>query len=99
MGLRYDQAVIQRLLQGVLAMRESVTYQAILAEGRADEARRMLRLVGRDKFGEPSAQAEAAIDALMDVDRLERLIIQVRHAASWHKLLGLPAPRRRKPSS
>src|SRR5205085_1945749 len=49
MGLRYQESLIQRLLQGVVAMKESVTYQAILeegkaegkAEGRAEEARRI----------------------------------------------------------
>jgi hypothetical protein len=36
MGLRYAQALIETLLQGVLAMEESVTYQAILRKGRAE---------------------------------------------------------------
>ncbi len=33
MGLRYDRALIEQLLQGVRAMKESVTYQAIVEEG------------------------------------------------------------------
>ena len=109
MGLRYDQALIQRLLQGVRTMKESVTYQAILAEGKAEgkvegkaegkaeEARRMLLLIAQDKFGVPPADVRAALDALADVNRLEELAPQVNHVASWHDLLGLPAPRRRSP--
>jgi predicted transposase YdaD len=55
MGLRYERAVIQKLLQGVLTMKESVTYQAIIEEGEAkgeakgktEEARKLLRLLER----------------------------------------------------
>jgi hypothetical protein len=43
--------------KALLNMRESVTYQAILEEGRLEEARKMLLLQGRDRLGEPSAQA------------------------------------------
>jgi predicted transposase YdaD len=35
MGLRYPPAVAAKLLQGVRAMKESATYQAIVEEGRA----------------------------------------------------------------
>jgi hypothetical protein len=105
MGLRYEQALIQTLLQGVITMKESVTYQAILSEGKAEgkakglteEARKILLLLGRDQFGEPSAEVRAALDALADVNRLEELTVGLKHAASWHDLLGLPGPRRRSP--
>src|SRR5207253_2343305 len=59
MGLRYERAMVQSLLRGVVNMKESVTYQAILeegeAKGKAEEARKMLLLQGREQFGEPSA--------------------------------------------
>jgi hypothetical protein len=35
MGLRYERAMVQTLLRGVMNMKESVTYQAILEEGEA----------------------------------------------------------------
>ena len=44
------------LFQAVLNMRESVTYQAILEEGRLEEVRNILLLQGRDRLGEPSAK-------------------------------------------
>jgi hypothetical protein len=129
MGLRYERALIQRLLQGVMTMKESVTYQAILeegmaegiaagkaagiaegraegiamgeakgrAEGEAKEARRILLLLGRDKFGEPSANVQTALNALTVVSRLEELTVRVNHAASWQELLGMAGPRRRSP--
>jgi predicted transposase YdaD len=33
MGLRYEQALVNQLLEGVIAMEESVTYQALIAKG------------------------------------------------------------------
>jgi hypothetical protein len=113
MGLRYEQPLIRTLLQGVKAMKESVTYQAILEEGKAEgerrgkvegeargkaeEARRILLLLGCDKFGEPSANVRADLDKLDDVNRLEELTLHLKQAASWQELLDLPGPRRRSP--
>jgi hypothetical protein len=92
MGVRYDDALIDTLLQGVLAMEESVTYQKIIrkgkAEGKAEEARKILLLLGRDHFGEPSAEVQAVLDALTDVQRLEELALRVHHVGSWQELLG-----------
>jgi hypothetical protein len=101
MGLRYEQAVIQTLLRGVVNMKESVTYQAILeegeaigvakgeAKGKAEEARRMLLLQGRDRFGEPSSKIAALLDAMTDLGRLEALLIRLLHVKTWEELLSV----------
>lgn len=96
MGVRYEQALIQTLLQGVIAMKESVTYQAILregeakglAEGQAKEARRILLLLGRSRFGEPTPEAAAALNALAEVEKLEQLSLRLLQVSSWQELLG-----------
>jgi predicted transposase YdaD len=102
MGLRYADALIETLLQGVLAMEDSVTYQKILrkglaqgvtqglAQGRAEEARRLLLLLGRKHLGEPSADARTALESLTDVDQLEELTLRLTDVSSWQELLGLP---------
>jgi predicted transposase YdaD len=99
MGMRYERALVQRLLQGALTMKESVTYQAIIeegkAEGKAEEARKMIFLMGRIQFGEPSAEVEAALNALSDVSQLENLGVRLLRATSWEALLGLNGPGRR----
>ena len=81
-------------------MKESTTYQAILeegkaegraigiAKGKAEEARKMLLLQGRDRFGEPSAQIVALLDAVTDLGRLEALAIRLLHVKTWEELLG-----------
>jgi hypothetical protein len=96
MGLRYESAIVQSLLRGVKNMKESTTYQAILGEGeaigvakgKAEEARKMLLLQGRDRFGEPSAKIVAQLDAVTDLGRLEALLIRLLHAKTWEELLG-----------
>jgi hypothetical protein len=80
-------------------MKESSTYQAILAEGRTEgalaEARKLLRLWGDDAFGAPDARTAEALERLSDLARLEELFQRVRTAGTWQELLGLPRPGRR----
>jgi len=90
MGLNYSNELIDRLLEGVQSMRESVTYQKILGEGRAEEAKRILKRQGSRRFGKPDAHIEAAIDAITDLDRLEQLSDRVLEVTTWGELLAQP---------
>jgi predicted transposase YdaD len=95
MGLRYSEAVITQLLQGVRGMKESVTYQAILKEGReegreegrVEEARALLLRLGNKRFGPPSEPARATLEAISAVDRLELLSERLLDVESWEELL------------
>jgi predicted transposase YdaD len=102
LGLRYEEEFIRLLLQGVIGMKESVTYQAIVAEGRAEgaveEAQKALLLAGRTPFGEPDEATSSAIRSIHDLPRLEEMIARLFEARSWPELLGQPAPRRRRRS-
>jgi len=96
MGLVFPRDLAARLLQGVRAMKESVTYQAILDEGRAEgeakglvmgEKQLLLRL-GRRRLGEPDASVIAAIEAIADARRIEQMGDRLIDAASWEELIG-----------
>lgn len=96
MGLRYPSELATQLLQGVRSMRESSTYQAILAEGRnegrnegrAEEARKLLLLQGAKRFGAPAdAPTRAALEAITDLSRLEELGARLLDVSSWQELL------------
>ncbi len=80
-------------------MKESSTYQAILAEGAAHgavvEAKKAIRLLGDDAFGLPDTATAAVIEQTEDLARLEEMLKRARTAKSWQELLGQPAPRRR----
>ena len=88
------------LFQAVLNMRESVTYQAILKEGRLEEVRNVLLLQGRDRLGVPSAKIIALLFAETDLGRLEALAIRLLHVKTWEELFGVNgttgSPRRRR---
>jgi predicted transposase YdaD len=102
MGLRYSPALPAQLLSGVLSMKESTTYQAILEEGRAEgraegeargavhEARKLLFLQARERFGPPSVELGQALLAINDLQRLEELGVRLLRAASWEELLRQP---------
>jgi predicted transposase YdaD len=98
-GLRYSPELAAQLFRGVLSMKESSTYQAILEEGRAEgavaEAKKVLRLQGDEAFGGPDAATAAAIEQLTDLTRLEEMLKRLRSAQSWQDLLGrTPSGRR-----
>jgi hypothetical protein len=86
MGLRFPAAFAGQLLKGVRVMKESTTYQAILA----DEAKRIMLRQGTKRFGPPHARTRAAIEAITDVDRLEQLTERLLDVSSWDELLATP---------
>lgn len=97
MGLRYQAGWVERLLEGVGAMEESVTYQAIVQKGRVQELRRVILLQGENLFGPPDAQVTAALEAISDVKKLEWLAVRLLKAGSWAEFLeSLPRGGRRR---
>jgi predicted transposase YdaD len=89
-GLRVSKQRVIELFQGVRKMRDSTAYQAILDEGRAEEARQLLLRLGRKKWGAVDSTVEQTVRAIEDVDRLELLIERVLETASWQELLQTP---------
>jgi predicted transposase YdaD len=95
-----SEEVASRLLEGVQNMRESTTYQAILREGvnkglfegRVSEARRLLVLLGEDRFGAPDEATRTAIEAIRDLERLERMSRRTHdpNIHDWADLLDTP---------
>jgi predicted transposase YdaD len=108
MGMRYQDALVEQLLQGVLDMEESTTYQAIirkgvaegLAKGALQEARKMVLQLGQRHLQTPApANLQARLEEMQDLDQLEQLILRVTQLRSWDDLLpASPKPRRRKSS-
>jgi hypothetical protein len=96
LGLKYEKPFNAQLLKGVRRMKESVTYQAILEEGRVEglvegelrEARRILLRVGAKRLGEPAEVVSARIQAVESREELETLIERVAEVESWGELFG-----------
>ena len=91
MGMRYDEALADKLLEGVIRMEESVTYQAILRRGEqrggAAVAQRLVLHAGRQKLGPPPPAVEAVIGAITDTDRLDALNTRILSVSTWGELL------------
>ncbi len=69
-------------------VKESSTYQAIPAEGRSDEAKKILLRQGGTRFGPADARSPTAIDGIADVERFEQLTERLLDVSSWEKLLA-----------
>jgi hypothetical protein len=69
-------------------MKESTTYQAILAEGRIEAIKETLLLQGRKRFrSRPSEAVKDAIQAINDEGRLKRMTERLLTVSSWQELL------------
>ncbi len=71
-------------------MRESDTYMMILEEGHLEEAKKLLLRLGWRKFDAPDEGVKSAIDAMMDVEQIERIVDRLFDAANWQELLDTP---------
>lgn len=75
-------------------MHESTAFDYYVEEGLKrgviQGQQRQLRSVGRKLLGEPDATTLAALEAIQDEDRLERLALSVLTATSWQELLATP---------
>ncbi len=109
MGLRYEESLVDKLLKGVKGMKESVTYQAIVEEGRVSgevegikkgtiaTLRKILLELGQNRFAKAaSSRVRKAIEAIDNPDELERLTVRVLDVHTWEELLSLPEPTKRR---
>lgn len=90
MGLRYPLALVNNLLQGIHAMKDSVTYQGIVEEGMVKARQEDLLRLGRKKFGAPNDAIRTALANVSDPDRLANLLDRVLDVSSWDELLAVP---------
>jgi predicted transposase YdaD len=82
-------------------MKESVTYQLILdegraegeakgrAEGRIETEREILLLLGSKRLGEPDARTRDKIEKIADPVHLKDLVSRLLEVESWRDLLPL----------
>jgi hypothetical protein len=71
-------------------MRESDTYLAILDEGSERQAKRIVLLQGEERFGPPGDATKARLEAITDLERLDRIAVRLLHASNWQELLDTP---------
>lgn len=92
LGLRFPPAVVDQMMPGIRNMRDSLTYQAILeegrAEGRAEGEQRLLLHQGTVRLGPPDDHTRSRILSTTDISVLERLGVRILTASTWEELLA-----------
>ncbi len=71
-------------------MQESSTYLGIIDEGQEKHAKAVLLRLGTRRFGPADDSVLARLNAITDLDRLDRQIDRLLEAASWQDLLDTP---------
>jgi hypothetical protein len=73
-------------------MEESATYQYLLNKGAVRQAIKIVLRIGTQRFGSPpDAQTVATINAIPDLEHLERLMDRALEVSSWQELLAPPS--------
>jgi hypothetical protein len=60
-----------------------------VAKAREEQARAMLLLQGRHRFGEPTAELDNALKAIGDLDRLNGMAVRLLTVSTWDELLEM----------
>ena len=69
-------------------IRDMEPFKKFVDEGRAEGLRTSVQIQGREKFGAPNAEQEAALKGISDPTRLEVLIKKILTANTWDELLA-----------
>ena len=102
-GLYFRGEEVRPQFERYQIMRESMTYQATLEEGRVEgrvegrmeglaegsflALRQMVFLLGARKFGQAPARFQNSIDTIRDAERLSRMAQAVIDATSWQEIV------------
>jgi hypothetical protein len=89
-GLRVRRDVAARIFRGVRAMHESDTYLAILDEGQEKRARKDILIAGEERIGMPEESVKTQLEAVTDLDRLDRMFRRALKASTWQEILDTP---------
>jgi hypothetical protein len=87
-GLRVDRQLIQKLMGGIMDLRESSFFEFAGEEIAQREVRKILLQLG----GEPDPSTLARLNAIDDLNRLEEMAGRVVQVPDWASLLSLPGP-------
>jgi hypothetical protein len=89
-GLRVRRDAAVRIFRGIRAMEESDTYLMILERGQEKQAKKAILIFGEKRLGTPDQSVKTRLEAITDLDRLDRMILQAATAASWQEILDTP---------
>jgi hypothetical protein len=74
----------------VPAVQESDTYLAILEEGELKHARKTVMRFGLQRCGAPSEEVTSRLESIIDLERLDRMLLCALDAGNWDEILETP---------
>lgn len=92
MGLKFEKALIQKLIHEVRGMAESVTIDIFKEWGAMERSRKILLQQGAELFGPPTDEVKQQIQGVSDLDRFDELSLRLLKVKNWDELLAPPAP-------
>lgn len=88
-GLRYNWDMVTEIFRRLdMLLEDSSTYQHVLEQGESKGEKKLILRQGTKKFGPPSPAIAAALQAILDTARLERLGDRILDVGSWDELLA-----------
>lgn len=84
-SLRVERNLLPDIFRGVGLMKAA--YDELLEEGGIKQTHKILLRLGRSRFGPTPAETEAAIRAINDLDRLDRMSDAILTVRGWEELL------------
>lgn len=89
-GLRVRRDKAVKIFRGVRIMQESDTYLMILDEGEEKRARKDILIIGEERIGPPEEAVKSQLNAITNLERLERMVRRSAKAVSWQEILETP---------
>lgn len=86
-GMHTQRSILEAIYQEALSVHENPALAIILEDGAVRQLRKTLLTQGTVRFGTPTAEQKAKLNAIDDHDRLERMTLRVLRAQSWDALL------------
>ncbi|MBX9622712.1 MAG: hypothetical protein K2X82_02760 [Gemmataceae bacterium] len=86
-SVHVEPAAAWEVMTTVLNMRDFPGYQFLLNEGAVVHARKLIVKLGSGRLGPPTEAQSARIDAIDDLDRLDRIVLKAPTARDWDALL------------
>ncbi|HZZ77051.1 MAG TPA: hypothetical protein VFE62_00950, partial [Gemmataceae bacterium] len=83
----YDQDVILPLMRKAMTMVKLEDFPSY-TKGEIKSARRLILLIGKKMIGDPDPQTVAALEAINNLDRLDRMANRLPDVKSWQELLS-----------
>jgi predicted transposase YdaD len=88
---------VSAMILGIRGIEESSVYQEIFAQREAKgeargEAREAVLTVGRKRLGPPEEGVIRQINAMVEVNQLNSLLVRILDVSSWDELLTFSGP-------